>query len=315
MDSSIVLFAGSSHKKLSESVAKALRIELGSMQIERFPDGEIGVQILNSVRGRDVFVLQAPARRPNHYLMELLIIADSLKRASARSIIAVMPYFPYARQDRRDKGRVPITARLVADLLEKAGVTRLLTMDLHTDQIQGFFNIPVDNLSARSLLVQEVQRFGLKNGVVVSPDVGSNRMARKFAEALGVDLAIVDKRRLSAETVEVNALIGSVKGKNVLLVDDMCSTGGTLSLAAQVCRSEGASRVFAALTHGLFVGTKMPSGVDRFFATDSVPPLERREDVLQIVSVADYLAEAMRCMVSQGSISSLFSREEVRLES
>ncbi len=314
MESSFALFAGSSHQELAVNIAKSLQINLGSLKIERFPDGEIGVEILNSVRGRDVFVLQAPARRPNHYLMELLIVSDALKRASARSIIAVMPYFPYARQDRKDKGRVPITARLVADLLEKAGVTRLLTMDLHTDQIQGFFNIPVDNLSARSLLVQEVRRFGWENGIVVSPDVGSNRMARKFAEDLKVDLAIVDKRRLSAEQVDANALIGSVKGKNVLLIDDMCSTGGTLTLAAQVCRKEGAAQVCAAVTHGLFVGSRLPHGIDRFFATDSVPPLESWGGKVQIVSLADYLAEAMRCMISRGSISSLFNREGVRLE-
>jgi len=303
---SYVLFAGSSHEGLAAEVGKALGVPLGKIQVETFPDGEIGVQILENVRGKDVFVLQSPARRPNHYLMELLVMVDAFKRASARSIVAVLPYFPYARQDRKDKGRVPITAKLVADLLEKAGVTRVLTMDLHTEQIQGFFNIPVDNLHARPLLVREVQALKLKNLVVVSPDVGSNRMARKFAEDLKADLAIVDKRRVSSERVEVNALIGDVKGKRAVLVDDICSTGGTLATAAKVCKDEGAPIVYAALSHGIFVGDRLPVGVDRVFTTDSVPQSEALKDKVCAVSIASYVAEAIECVVSAKSISSLF---------
>jgi ribose-phosphate pyrophosphokinase len=304
---SYVLFAGSSHEGLAADIAKALKTALGKIQIETFPDGEIGVQILENVRGKDVFVLQSPARRPNHYLMELLVMVDALKRASARSIVAVLPYYPYARQDRKDKGRMPITAKLVADLLEKAGVTRVLTMDLHTEQIQGFFNIPVDNLHARPLLVREFEALKLKGPVVVSPDVGSNRMARKFAEDLKADLAIVDKRRVNAKTVEVNALIGDVRGKQAVLVDDICSTGGTLATAAKVCKDEGASVVYALVSHGIFVGDCLPAGVDRIFSTDSVCQSEALMKKVSAVSIASYVAEAIECVVSAKSISSLFA--------
>src|SRR3989344_4456768 len=240
MAQSSIIFAGSSHGELALKVAEHLNLRLGKLQIETFPDGEIGVQVLENVRGRDAFVLQSPAFKPNHFLMELLIIVDALKRASVNSITVVLPYFAYARQDRKDKGRMPITARLVADLLEKAGITRLLTVDLHTEQIQGFFNIPVDNLYARPLLVQALRRMNLKKSVVVSPDIGSSRMARKYAEDLKAGIAIVDKRRVNAKAVEVCAIVGDVKGKDVILVDDICSTGGTLRTAAEVCRKEGA---------------------------------------------------------------------------
>lgn len=310
-----MLFAGSSHEVLARDVARALNIKLGQIEIETFPDGEIGVQILENVRGKDVFVLQSPARRPNHFLMELLIMVDAMKRASARSIIAVLPYFSYARQDRKDKGRVPITAKLVADLLEKAGVTRVLTMDLHTDQIQGFFNIPVDNLHARPLLVKALQALKLKNPVIVSPDVGSNRMARKYAEDMNADLAIVDKRRVSAKKVEANALIGDVSGKEAILIDDICSTGGTLAMAAKVCREEGATSVIAAVTHGLLMGDSLPVGIDRFYITDSVPKPKQPgspkahslwDGKVDCVTIAPYVAEAIQCVISAKSISSLF---------
>lgn len=310
-----MLFAGSSHEVLARDVARALNTKLGQIEIETFPDGEIGVQILENVRGKDVFVLQSPARRPNHFLMELLIMVDAMKRASARSIIAVLPYFSYARQDRKDKGRVPITAKLVADLLEKAGVTRVLTMDLHTDQIQGFFNIPVDNLHARPLLVKALQALKLKNPVIVSPDVGSNRMARKYAEDMNADLAIVDKRRVSAKKVEANALIGDVSGKEAILIDDICSTGGTLAMAAKVCREEGATSVIAAVTHGLLMGDSLPAGIDRFYITDSVPKPKQPgspkthslwDGKVDCVTIAPYVAEAIQCVISAKSISSLF---------
>jgi ribose-phosphate pyrophosphokinase len=307
-DKSFMLFAGSSHKDLAKKVAERLRIQLGQISIETFPDGEIGVQILENVRGKDVFVLQSPARHPNRYLMELLIIADALKRASVRSVVAVIPYYAYARQDRKDKGRVPITAKLVADLLEKAGVSRVLTMDLHTEQIQGFFNVPVDNLYARPLFVRTLKGLGLKDLVVVSPDVGSNKMARQFAEDLKVDLAIVDKRRINSQVVQANALIGEVKGKNVLLVDDICSTGGTLKIAAQVCRAEGAKSVHAVISHALLMGDFLEnSGIDKMYVSDSVPlPPFMGETKVQAVSVADLFGQAIERIVSAESISSLF---------
>lgn len=302
-ESSFMLFSGSSHEGLAKQVANILGIQLGEVEIEGFPDGEIGIRILETVRGKDVFIIQSPARRPNHFLMELLVMVDALKRASARSIVAILPYYPYARQDRKERGRVPITARLVADLLEKAGVTRLLTMDLHTDQIEGFFNIPVDHLRARPLLVRALQDLQLKNPVVVAPDVGNSRMARKYAEDLRADLAIIDKRRVNAKTVAFNALIGDVTDKQVVLVDDICSTGGTLMAAAEVCRTQGASEVIAAVTHGLWAGNAPPSGFDRFLVTDSIPELNSNVDC---VSIASYIAEAIQCIVSMKSISSLF---------
>jgi ribose-phosphate pyrophosphokinase len=299
-----MLFAGSSHEELARKVASELKISLGNVSRETFPDGEIGIQIQENVRGKDVFLLQSLAKRPNHNLMELLIMVDALKRASARSIVAVLPYYAYARQDRKDKGRVPITAKLVANLLEKAGVTRVLTMDLHTEQIQGFFDIPVDNLYARPLFIRKIKELGWKDLVVVSPDVGSNRMARKFAEDLKVDLAIVDKRRIDSNRVEVNALIGDVKGKHVLLVDDICSTGETLSQAAEACRKEGAKRVDAFVTHGLFVGKGEVEGIDHLYATDTIPAPSKKK--LEILSVAPLLAKAIDCIVSAKSLSSLF---------
>ncbi len=302
-----MIFAGSSHQELALEIAKSLRVDLGKVVIETFPDGEIGVQVLENVRGKDVFVVQSPARHPNHFLMELLILVDALKRASAHSVVVVMPYYPYARQDRKEKGRVPITARLVANLLERAGVTRVLTMDLHTEQIQGFFDIPVDHLYTRPLFVKELQKLKLENAVVVSPDVGSNKMARKFAEDLHLDIAIVDKRRVSGRNVEVNALIGSVKGKQVILVDDICSTGGTLEMAAKVCKEEGAETVFAVVAHALLMSGAKLKGIDQLFVTDSVPPLKNGEG-MHVVSIAPLLAEAIECVISAKSISSLFKR-------
>lgn len=301
-----MLFSGSSHEELAKGIAKRLKRSLGKISIVSFPDGEIGVQIQENVRGKEAFVLQSVARHPNHYLMELLIIVDALKRASAKSITAVMPYFPYARQDRKDKGRVPITARLVADLLEKSGVSRVLTMDLHAEQIQGFFNIPVDNLRGSSLFVEKLSK--VKGTVVVSPDVGSNRIARKFAEDLNVNLAIVDKRRVSAKKVELSALIGEVEGKVAILVDDMCSTGSTLQMAAKVCRERGAKRVIAVVTHGLFVDFKANPYLDEIWVTDTISPKEGASFGEKRVSVAPLFAEAIASIVSAKSISSLFER-------
>lgn len=304
-----MLFAGSSHPELAQRLARGSHVPLGKLLIETFPDGEIGVQILESVRGRDVFLLQSAARHPNHYLMELLIMVDAFKRASARSIVAAMPYFPYARQDRKEKGRVPITAKLVANLLEKAGVTRLLTMDLHTEQIQGFFDIPVDHLYARPVLVKALKGLKLKKAVVVSPDVGSNKMARRYAEDLGAEIALVDKRRVSAKKVEANALIGDVKGKTAILVDDMISTGTTIETAAKVCREQGAKEVVAAASHGLLMGGSHLKGIDRLFVTDSVPPMAGTQAPnLEVISIAPLFAQAIERLVSAQSISSLFER-------
>lgn len=307
-DSGYMLFAGTSHPVLAKQIADCLGIELGKVLIEKFPDGEIGVQVLESVRGRDVFIVQSTARHPNFYLMELLILIDAFKRASARSIIAVIPYYGYARQDRRGKLREPITAKLVADLLQTAGVTRVLTMDLHTEQIQGFFDIPVDNLYAYPLIVETLSRQKMESAVVVSPDIGSIKLGRAYAGALKVDLAIVDKRRVNAKHVEPAALIGDVKGKDVFLVDDMCSTGGTLRTAAQVCKKAGARRVIAAVTHGLFIGNGLQedSGIEKFVMANTVPtPDTLGAFRLEVVPVAPLMAKAIESIVGAKSISSL----------
>jgi ribose-phosphate pyrophosphokinase len=299
-----MLFAGSSHQELAQAIADRLRVCLGKASIEAFPDGEIGVQVLESVRGKEIFLLQTIARRPNHYLMELLILVDAMKRASAKRVTAILPYFGYARQDRKEKGRVPITAKLVANLLEKAGVDRVLTLDLHAEQIQGFFDVPVDHLTARSLFVSQVEK--KEPLVVVSPDVGSSRRARRFAEALGSELAIVDKRRLDGNQVELGALIGEVRGKQVLIVDDIVSTGATLKGAARICRENGAKRILGAVTHGLAPRGAKPAdwGLDRLYVTNSVP--QERCAGVEIVDCSPLLARAIECIVEDKSISSLF---------
>jgi len=311
-----LLFSGSSHPLLAKEIADYLGIELGQVELERFPDGEIAIQILENVRGRDVFVLQSVALDPNNYLMELLIMIDALKRASAQSIAVVIPYFGYSRQDRKDRPRVPITAKLVANLLVNAGASRVLTMDLHAEQLQGFFDIPVDNLYGRPQLCKALKKdFECKNLVVVTPDIGSVKLAKAYARFLGVDFAIVDKHRCDASRVEVVTLIGNVEGKDVLLADDMCSTAGTLVSAAKVCQEKGAERIFAAVTHGLFVGDAvskiMQSPIEVLYMSNTIPPGSRLAGATKIrtVSVANLFGQAMHCIESRESISSLFRIE------
>lgn len=306
-----MIFTGSSHQSLAKDIARYLGVELGRAQLTTFPDKEISVQILDSVRGRDVFIIQSVVIEPNDMLMELLITIDALKRASARSIVAVIPYYGYCRQDRKDKPRVPITAKLVADMLEVAGVNRVLTMDLHANQVQGFFNVPVDNLYARPRLVQAIQRRKLQDFVVVAPDSGSIKLARAFASHLGTEIAIVDKRRRDATSVEVSTVIGDVADKDVILVDDICSTAGTLVKAAEVCRDYGAKRVFAAVTHALMVGEAIErlnnSVIEEIFVSDSIPESQWRScDKVRPVSIAPVFGEAMRRVLTGESISTLF---------
>ena len=307
-ESSFMFFAGSSHPELARQIGKELEVPLGKMKIETFPDGEIGVQVLQNVRGKDVFVLQTIARHPNLYLMELLIVVDALKRASARSITAVLPYFGYARQDGKDRGRVPITAKLVANMLEKAGINRLLTMDLHAEQIQGFFDIPVDNLFARPLLIEAARKKGWGKSVVVAPDIGSLRLARAFAQDFDMEYAMVDKRRVNAKRVVANSLTGNVQGKDVILCDDICSTGETLSTASWVCKKSGAKKIRAAVTHGLFVGTAFEeSAIDKMVVTNTVPlPKGVSKRKIEVVSVAPLFAKAIDSIANAKSISSLF---------
>lgn len=309
---STLLFTGNSHPKLAQEVADHLGVRLGKIQLDRFPDGEISLQILDCVRGRDVYVLQTIALDPNNYLMELLIIIDALKRASAKSIIAIIPYFGYCRQDRKDKPRVPITAKLVANLLVSAGATRILTMDLHASQLQGFFDIPVDNLFGRSCLVAALKQLKPDHQlVVVSPDIGSVKLGRTFATQLGVDLAIIDKNRTSSTQVEAVNLIGDVNNIDVLLADDMCSTGGTLVSAAKACREKGAKRIFATVTHGIFVGDSVEkiekSPIEALLMSNTIPYTERLKNStkIQIVSVAPFFAAAIKRLITQESISTL----------
>jgi len=312
-----LLFAGSSHPALAKEIADYLGIKLGQVTLNRFPDGEISVQILENVRGRDAFVLQTIALDPNEYLVELLIMIDALKRASARSIVAVIPYYGYSRQDRKDKPRVPITAKLVANVLVDAGATRVLTMDLHAGQLQGFFDIPVDNLYGRPVLAEAFRTMHPGNFVVVTPDIGSVKLARTYATHLGLDFAIIDKHRVTATQVEVVNVIGDVKGKDVLLADDMCSTAGTLVSAAKACREKGANRIFAAITHGIFVGEAVEkiekSPIEALLMSNTIPYTERLAGSTKIrsVSVASLFGQAISCVVSQESISSLFEFEEV----
>lgn len=297
---------------LAQEIASFLKMELGKVIIEDFPDGEIGVRINENVRGRDVFVIQSVARQPNFYLMELLIMIDALKRAFARTIVVVLPYFCYARQDRKDKGREPITAKLVADLVERVGATCVMTMDLHTEQIQGFFDIPVDNLHARPALVQAVKDYGITDCVVVTPDIGSVKIAREFSADLRADMAIINKRRLDAEQVEANALIGEVKGKDVLLVDDIYSTGGTMKKGAKVCKALGAKRIFGAVTHGLMLGEGcVDSLIERLFITDTLAQKAGyHASNVQVVTVAPVFGQAIQSFVDGGSVSSLFKSVE-----
>jgi len=296
-----LLFAGSSHESLALELAKALNTTLGKIRIETFPDGETGVEVLQSVRGRRVFVLQSVARNPNHFLMELLIIIDALKRASAKSIELVIPYFGYARQDRKGMERNPITAKLVADLLQKAGAARVLTMDLHTEQIEGFFDIPIDNLYARPVLIKGAKN--LQSPVVVSPDVGRNKMARHFAEELKCEIAIVDKRRVGPEKIEMDALIGNVKGKDVLLVDDIISTGKTLEIAAKVCILNGAKSIRALVSHALLSEKARFDGIEEVIVTNSVPTSNKQ---VKQVSIAPLLGEAIKRGLKGESISSMY---------
>lgn len=308
-----LLFSGNSHPAFAAKVAKHIGAKLGAVDFKPFPDKEISVQILDNVRGREVFVIQTIAREPNNYLMELLIMVDALKRASAKSITAIIPYFGYARQDRKDKPRVPITGKLVADLLQTAGVARVLTMDLHAGQIQGFFDIPVDNLFGRPYLADALSKENLKNAVVMAPDLGAIKKARSYAKHLNIDFALIDKRRVSSEEVEVYAIIGGdVQGRDVILVDDLCSTGGTLVSAAVACKEAGARRIVAAVTHGLFVGKAekllSKSPIEKIFVSDTVPlPEDLLKNILSPISVAPLFGDAIRCILEMQSISSIFS--------
>ena len=279
--------------------------------VARFSEGEIKVKIDDNVRGKDVFIIQPTCPPPNENLMELLIIIDALKRASAGRITAVIPYFGYARQDRKDQPRVPITAKLVANLLTVAGANRILTMDLHAGQIQGFFDIPLDHLFAVNVFVEYIEKLKLDNYVVVSPDVGGIKTARAYAKRLGAGLAIVDKRRISPEKAEVMNIMGEVSGKHAILVDDLIATGGSLLEAASALKKAGVKKIYAAVVHGVLSGDAMKnienSFLEEVIITDTIPlPDHKKHPKIKVLSVAPLLAEAVKRIHKEESISCLF---------
>lgn len=301
--SQVSLFAGSSHPVLANEIAQLLNISLGKVHLSRFPDGEVAVQILENICGRETFVLQSVVLDPNLYLIELLMMIDALKRASAKSITAIIPYFGYCRQDRIDKPNVPITAKLVANLLVEAGVTRLMTVDLHAGQLQGFFDIPVDLLSGRLPLLKQIQERQIPD-CVVAPDIGSVRIARAFADDLKVDFAAIYKRRVNSKEVSDVTLIGDVNGKNVLLADDMCSTGATIASAAKACQEKGAKSIWGVVTHGLCVDDAVKRldacPLETLWMTNTIPYTDRLQSTQKIesVSIAPLLAHAVENCIS-----------------
>ena len=311
-DDRFKIFTGTANPALAEAICKNLDVPLGQAMLGRFSDGEIYFQILENVRGADVFVVQ-PCHYPvDNHLLELLLMIDAFKRASAWRITAVLPYYCYARQDRKDKPRVPISAKLVADLLETAGASRALTLDLHAPQIQGYFDVPVDHLYASPVLVEHFKHLKLENLTVVSPDAGGVERARFFAKRLDAPLAIVDKRRVDVDVSEVMHLIGDVKGRSTLIVDDIIDTAGTLVKTADALIKEGATQVYAACTHAVLSGPAVEriaeSRITEVVATDSVPLTDaaRAMKKIRVLSVADLLARGIRSIHEETSISELF---------
>ncbi|OGW84345.1 MAG: phosphoribosylpyrophosphate synthetase [Omnitrophica bacterium RIFCSPLOWO2_01_FULL_45_10] len=313
MKNKLLIFSGNSNKKLAGDICKFLGVKLGDASVGIFSDGEIRVKINENVRGHDVFVVQSTSYPSNDYLMELLILIDALKRASAQRITAVLPYFGYARQDRKDQPRVPITAKLVANLLTTAGTNRVLTIDLHAGQIQGFFDIPLDHLFAFTIFMDYLKKLKLdKKLVIVSPDVGSIKTARAYAKRLKCGLAIVDKRRVNDETAEVMHIMGEVKGKHAVIVDDMVATAGSLVEAVDAIKKEGALDVHAAISHPVLCGPAIErikkSLLQELVVTDTIPiPKEKKIDRIKVLSVAPLLGEAIKRIHSEESVSVLFS--------
>lgn len=311
MQEKLMVFSGNANPELAQDICKVLGIALGDALVDRFSEGEIQVKINQNVRGKDVFVIQPTCPPTNDNLMELLIMIDALVRASAGRVTAVIPYYGYARQDRKDQPRVPITAKLVANLLANAGANRILTMDLHAGQIQGFFDIPVDHLFAAPVLIEYFKNFSGKDVVIVAPDVGGVKMARAFAKRLEASLGIVDKRRVDAESAEVMNILGEVEGKTVILIDDMCATAGSLTEAANALKKKGAKVIYAGITHGVFSGPALEriekSSLKKILVTDTIAlDNHKKHPKVKVVSVAALLAEAIKRIHNEESVSSLF---------
>ena len=314
LNDSLKIFSGTSNPALAGAVCKYLGIPIGGAKLSHFPDGEKMVRIEDDVRGRDCFVLQSTCQPVDEHLVELLIYLDCLRRASAKRITAVVPYFGYARQDRKDEGRVPITAKLVANLIATAGADRVLGIDLHAHQLQGFFDIPVDHLTGELVLSRYFRDKKIDKLTVVSPDVGNIKTAARYASHLGGDLAIVHKRRLSGDHVEADELIGKVEGRNILMCDDMIATGGTICSAAKLVKERGAKKIYIGATHGVFVGQALErlkgAPIDEVVATDTIPLNEDAKKLgkIKVLSAAAMLGEAIKRIHRDESISSLFGQ-------
>ncbi|MCT7908290.1 ribose-phosphate pyrophosphokinase [Arcobacter lacus] len=308
--SNFKLFSGSANPEFAKKVGEYLGMPVSDATLNKFSDGEISVQITESVRGQDVFIIQPTCAPTNDNLMELLIMVDALKRSSAKSISAVIPYYGYARQDRKAAPRVPISAKLVADLLEAAGITRVVTIDLHAAQIQGFFNIPADNLFGSILFVNYLRSKNLKNPIIASPDIGGVARARLYADKLGYDLVIVDKKREKANVAEVMNIIGEVKGKDVILVDDMVDTAGTLVKAAEVLKKRGATSVMACCTHGVLSGPaydRIEKGeLDELVISDTIPAKKEIKKIT-VLTASTIIGEAIRRIHNNESVNSIFN--------
>ena len=313
MSKDLKIFSGNANIVLARGICDYLKIPLGDVTVSTFSDGEIMVQLNENVRGMDIFIVQPSSNPVNRSIMELLIMIDALKRASAYRITAVLPYFGYARQDRKVQSRAPITAKLIADIITAAGAQRVLTIDLHAGQIQGFFNIPVDHLYATPVILDYINKLNLKDLVVVSPDAGGVERARAFAKRLKASLAIVDKRRDGPNVSEVMNIIGDVENKNALLLDDMIDTAGTITQAADAIKKKGAMKVIVGCTHGIFSGNAIKrindSAIEEVILTDSVPLNDKYKECrkkMTVLSVAPLLGEAIKRIHTEESVSSLF---------
>ena len=311
MKDKLLVFSGNAHPKLAKDICKYLDVSLGDALVGRFSEGEVSVKINENVRGKDVFIIQPTCPPVNDNLMELLILIDALKRASSQRITAVIPYFGYARQDRKDQPRVPITAKLVANLITKAGANRVLTMDLHAGQIQGFFDIPLDHLFAVNIFVEYFKKLKLNNLVIATPDVGGIKMARAYAKRLGAQLAIVDKRRISPDQAEVMNVLGEVQNAQVVIVDDLIATGGSVIEATEALRKHGAKEVYVAITHGVLSGNALElidkSSLKQLLITDTIPlSNSKKHPKIKVLSISGLLAEAIKRIHNEESVSSLF---------
>ena len=312
LNESLKVFSGTSNAELTTAVCSYLEVPLGGAEISRFPDGEKAIRIEDDVRGRDCYVVQSTCNPGDENLMELLIYLDCLRRASARRITAVIPYFGYARQDRKDEGRVPITAKLVANLITTAGADRVLTIDLHAHQLQGFFDIPVDHLMGELVLGKYFHDKKIKNLAVVAPDVGNIKMAAKYASRLGAELAIIFKRRLSGSEVRAQEIIGEVEGKNILMCDDIIATGGTICSAVNLLKQRGALKIYVGATHGVFAADApeklSQARIDEIVVTDTIPLNSQSKKIgnLKVLTVSAMLGEAIKRIHRDQSVSSLF---------